>query len=190
MNSNQIWRGHDYAYTNYPRRDPQAYYSDAVRMRVIAVYPVTVLDYYDNESQKRRNMVDVQVLHPDGSSRLDSNGKEMMRTVRARQLVKHWEDHEVEHNRYVAQREARYAEQRKREEEYQEQRREREEKLEKEIKRIKDAFVAVGFKEYNIRVDNYQITIGRRDVDEWVEKSLSGRDDQVTLSEGSTTTTF
>lgn len=91
MNANELWSGNDYAHTDNISRGA-VFYENAHRVKVYRVYKVEP-SWGETRS---RTMVEVHMLHDDGTPRNMVNGDPVLRQVRARDIFARWEDYEAE----------------------------------------------------------------------------------------------
>lgn len=97
MNANEIWSGQNYAFVMYPSKGVN-YYSNAVPVQVMRVFKEKGYG-----AERARTMVEVIMLKEDDDGKLEhrvqTNGQEITRTIRARQIYARWDEHAVERKR-------------------------------------------------------------------------------------------
>lgn len=163
MNANAIFRGGEYAYVDYPSRNV-TYYPGARRVRVMYVYKVE-----DEWRQRKQTLVEVEVLDNDTG---ESNGN-VIKTLRARQIVARWDEHVVEQERHRAREDERRRVQCERNEEIQQQREERE-RVEKESReRIYVELESIGIPRNTVTVNSYEVRISRHRLDELLKGGVN-----------------
>lgn len=99
MNLNELWAGYDYAYYEWKRKN-EPYRRNAPRVKVIRAFKRR---QYGNE--RASGMVEVMLLEDDGTPKLDVEGNQRIRTVRARDIAMLWEQYEDEREHREAERE-------------------------------------------------------------------------------------
>lgn len=152
MNANSIWSGNDYAYLSGRGRG-ETFGWHAERIRVIRVYP-----HYGYASERATSMVECVALTHEGEEKKAHDGSDLIRNVRARDVISRWEDYESELTYRKEQREK--------------IEREREEKsrLEQEGKnKILDALESKGIERGAVStITPYSVTINRSTLDRWL----------------------
>lgn len=104
MNANALWAGSDYALVeSRGRNDP--FNMNAQRVRVKKVFKS-----FQNTRDRARTMVHVFLIDDDGKERKYSSGDPIIKEVRARDIVDHWDQYEEERAHYIAEREKRETE--------------------------------------------------------------------------------
>jgi hypothetical protein len=152
MNAAELWSGNHYAHTDNISRG-KTFYENANRVRVMRVFKERSYG-----SERNRTMVEVHMFKDDGSPRVMISGEPMTRTVRARDIFMRWDE-------YVSERNHR----RDKAEEIAQQAAEKEAADEVSKTKLLDALEEKGISRLWINtVDDYKITLRRRDVEEWL----------------------
>lgn len=161
MNANTIFKGHEYAYVDYPSRNV-TYYPGARRVRVMHVYKIE-----DEWRQRKQTLVEVEMLDNDTGERQNTNG-DAIKTIRARQIVARWDEHVVEEERHVAERRELDERNRREREERQRQQEERLREYEETNDRIYEALANIGVPRSMITLNSYEVRISRHNLDEYL----------------------
>jgi hypothetical protein len=159
VNANAIFKGHEYAYVSYPRRNVN-YYPGADRVRVVHVYKVE-----DEWRRRKLTLVEVEVLDNDTGNPLNGNGP-VIKTLQARQIVARWDEHLIEkgrHDEIQRERDERY---RKINEERLRQQEEERRKREEMDSRIYEELESIGIPRSMVTLRSYEIVISRHGLDE------------------------
>ncbi len=162
MNANNILPGEEYAWDRYPRRSPGTFYPQARKVKVIRTLSVNV------GAGKRRTMVEVFFTN--------SRGELIERTVRARQIVYRWSEHEEMLAAFEAkealrrieidERNARYArEDAERREKYEREQAEMKARIAREREPVYRLFERVGIPRESIRYGFDYITINKAELE-------------------------
>lgn len=169
MNANEIWSGQNYAYVPHISRGV-TFYAHAVPVRILSVFKQK-----DYGAERGRTMCEVIMLNDDEtlSHRTRSDGTELTKTVRARNIYARWDEHarvravrkrEQEEREERWRREAEEAAERRRieAEERERQRQELERRRAEENEHIYAWFERRGLKREDVSVTvNGHITIAR-----------------------------
>jgi hypothetical protein len=97
MNANALWAGSDYALVESRGRN-DAFNMNAQRVRVKKVFKTM-----QGTRDRARTMVQVFLINDDGTEHKDFySGEAIIKEVRARDIVDHWDQYEEERAHYVA----------------------------------------------------------------------------------------
>jgi hypothetical protein len=152
MNANSIWSGNDYAYLANRGRG-QSFGWSAERVRAIRVYPK-----YGYAAERATSMVECVVCTDDGEIKKSVAGTELIRDVRARDIISRWEDYEAERNYRKEQREK-----------IERERQEKQAKEEQEKSRILEALETKGIERSAVStITDYGVTINRHVLESWL----------------------
>jgi hypothetical protein len=153
MNANSIWSGNDYAYLAGRGRG-QSFGWGAERIRAIRVYPQ--MNSYSSE--RATSMVECVALNDDGESKKAYNGDDLIRNVRARDIIQRWEDYEAER------------EYRKEQQEKIERERRAKEQQEQDAKNaIFEALEAKGIQRNAVEsITDWRISFNRAELEKWL----------------------
>src|SRR4051794_34926654 len=91
MNLNELWSGNDYAWYEWKGRN-EPFRMGAPRVKVIRTYKRQAS--YENE--RLSGYAEVMLLHEDGTPKTRSDGTEITREVRARDLAMRWDEYAAE----------------------------------------------------------------------------------------------
>lgn len=153
MNANNIWSGNDYAYV--PGRGRGVTFSwSAERIKAIRVYPK-----YDGYGRERAtSMVECVALNDDGRPKKAVSGDDLIRHVRARDIIQRWEEYEDERDYRTEQREK-----------IERERQQEEAKKEADRTKIVEALEAKGIERSAVAsISEYAVSINRHTLEEWL----------------------
>ena len=91
MNAQSLWAGNDYAHVAY-RPNKQEFVSGAERVKIIRV----TKEQPRYGAERGATTAEVFVLNDDGSHRLNYNQENMVKKVRARDVLMFWHEYEDE----------------------------------------------------------------------------------------------
>jgi hypothetical protein len=162
VNANALWAGNDYALVEgRGRNDP--FDMHAKRVKVKRVFKQQVSD-------RARTMVEV-IMCDDKGEELMRYGEQWIRTVRAREIIDHWDEYEHERNTYKKEIEERERAAREAQEQREALRRIREEELQHARTRILDALEARGIPRRAVTIGTYDssgVTISKPALERWL----------------------